>query len=75
MGAMPYFVYKIVAPLSLTYVDKKEKFREARALVRSLREGHHGMPGAQFRMIFAKNEAEAEKLLSTPRDDRVIGED
>jgi hypothetical protein len=72
---MPYFIYKIVPPLNLAYIDRKEKFREARSLVRSLREGHHEIPGTQFRMIFAKNEAEAEKLLSTPRDDRVIGED
>jgi hypothetical protein len=72
---MPYFVYKIAPPLNLTYVDKKEKFGDARALVRSLREADPGVQGTQFRMIFAKNEAEAEKLLSTPRDDRVIGED
>ncbi len=75
MRAMPYFVYKIVPPLTLAFIDKKERFRDARALVRSLREGRHEMPGTQFRMIFAKDEAEAEKLLSTPRDDRVIGED
>ena len=29
----------------------------------------------QVRMVFAKHQAEAEKLLSTPRDERVIGED
>jgi hypothetical protein len=72
---MPYFVYKIAPPVNLTYIDVKDSFREARALVRSLREDRHEIQGTQFRMIFAKNEAEAERLLSTPRDERVIGED
>jgi hypothetical protein len=72
---MPYFVYKITPPVTLSYIDRKDKFRDARTLVRTLREEHHGVESAQFRMIFAKNEAEAEKLLSTPRDERVIGED
>jgi hypothetical protein len=72
---MPYFVYKITPPSTLVYVDQKDRFRDARALVRSLREQHQGMADIQFRMIFAHNEVEAERLLSTPRDERVIGED
>jgi hypothetical protein len=72
---MPYFVYKITPPIQLGYIDKKDKFKDARILVRSLREEHGEGETAQFRMIFARNEAEAEKLLSTPRDERVIGED
>jgi hypothetical protein len=72
--AMPYFIYKITPPLTLTYVDTKEKFAEARTLVRTLRQGDGG-DGTEHRMIFAKSRAEAEKLLSTPRDERVIGED
>ncbi|MEA3278616.1 MAG: hypothetical protein U9Q81_25630 [Pseudomonadota bacterium] len=72
---MPYFVYKITPPVNLTFVETKEKYQEARTLVRGLRQGQAQPDEAEFRMIFAKNRAEAEKLLSTPRDERVIGED
>ena len=50
-------------------------YQDARALVRSLRETEAQETGDQYRMVFAKHQAEAEKLLSTPRDERVIGED
>lgn len=72
---MPYFVYKITQPLALTYVDTKEHYKEARVLVRGLRQEASDDSGAEYRMIFAKSQGEAEKLLSTPRDERVIGED
>lgn len=73
--AMPYYVYRVADPLRLTHVDTKERYQDARALVRSLRQEQ--APGAddQYRMVFAKHQAEAERLLSTPRDERVIGED
>jgi hypothetical protein len=71
---MPSFIYKIPPPLTLTYIDTKDKFAEAKTLVRSLRQSDAG-DGVEHRMIFAKSRAEAEKLLSTPRDERVIGED
>lgn len=76
---MPYYVYKISPPLRLTPIDTKESYKDARALVRQLRQEHtsgRSTEGAlQYRMIFANSQAEAEKLLSTPRDERVIGED
>lgn len=72
---MPYFVYRITPPLDLTYIDTKEKYKDARATVRSLRGDQPPNRDEQFRMVYAKDRAEAEKLLSTPRDERVIGED
>lgn len=72
---MPYFVYRVSNPLRLTHVDTKERYQEAKALVRSLRQGQDQGADNQYRMIFAQHQAEAEKLLSTPRDERVIGED
>ena len=72
---MPYFVYKITPPLQLTHVETKDKYKDARTLVRGLRNDHSGEQNLQYRMVFANNPAEAEKLLSTPRDERVIGED
>lgn len=72
---MPYFVYKITPSLKLTHIESKENYRDARALVRGLRLDKPEEQDIQYRMVFAQNQAEAEKLLSTPRDDRVIGED
>ena len=72
---MPYFVYKIAPPRVLTYVDMKAQYKDARALVRELRPSAADGDGEEYRMIFAKSQGEAEKLLSTPRDERVIGED
>lgn len=72
---MPYFVYQITPPLQLTYIDTKTKYPEARAIVRGLRQESGAGSVGEFRLVFAKDRAEAEKLLSTPRDERVIGED
>jgi hypothetical protein len=44
-------------------------------LVRRLRQGQPLDQNTAYRMIFAKSMGEAERLLSTPRDERVIGED
>lgn len=72
---MPYYIYKIEPPMILTHLDTKESYRDARAFVRELRaaQGHNEL--TQYRMIFARQAAEAERLLSIPRDERVIGED
>ena len=70
---MPYFVYKIKEPRSLEHMETFAKYREARSYVREKREASGSVEGV--RMIFAKNEIEAEKLLLTPREERVIGED
>ncbi len=72
---MPYFVYKISPPLQLEYIDTIERYQEARALVRTRREAEESDSGIQYRLVFARQQGEAEKLLSTPRDGRVIGED
>lgn len=78
---MPYFIYYVtVNPAnntkSLEYIDQLENYKEARALARTKRaEMESGNPNRECRMIFAKNDVEAEKLLSAPREERVIGED
>lgn len=70
---MPYFVYKITTPRELTHILTSDKYQAARAEVRARRQD--ATPGVEYRMIFARQMAEAEQLLSTPRDERVIGED
>jgi hypothetical protein len=72
---MPYFVYKLLPPSRLTYIETKDRYQDARTLVRRLRSEQSFDDAPQFRMVFASNQTEAEKLLSRPRDERVIGED
>lgn len=72
---MPYYIYRIDSPLILTHLDTKGSYQEARTRVRDLRATQGHDDAALYRMIFAHHEAEAERLLSIPRDDRVIGED
>jgi hypothetical protein len=70
---MPYFVYKITPPRELIHIVTLDKYQAARAEVRSRR--REAEPGVEYRLIFAAQMAEAEKLLSMQRDERVIGED
>ncbi|MEI6414373.1 MAG: hypothetical protein WCP34_08950 [Pseudomonadota bacterium] len=73
---MPYFIYRIHVPRLLEYIDAKDSYVEARALARGLRaELPKGQQTTMVRMLFASTSGEAERLLSTPRDERVIGED
>ncbi|WPL18041.1 hypothetical protein Thiowin_03092 [Thiorhodovibrio winogradskyi] len=72
---MPYFVYQVSTNRQLTYIDTKERYQDARTLVRELRAKNSADDKGEYRLIFAHQQGEAEKLLSTPRDERVIGED
>ena len=72
---MPYYVYRVHDQQKLEYVDTSDQYRKAREMVRNLRAEQQGADPGAVRMIFAKTRGEAEKLLSAPRDDRVIGED
>ena len=72
---MPYYVYQISPPLRLTHIETKDRYKEARSLVHRLRQDHSSEEQPQYRLVFASNQATAEKLLSKPRDERVIGED
>jgi hypothetical protein len=68
-------VYRVSPKLELSYIDTKEKYQDARAIVRQRRESRAADDDGDYRLIFARQQGEAEKLLSTPRDERVIGED
>jgi F0F1-type ATP synthase membrane subunit b/b' len=77
---MPYFIYYVTTnpannTKSLEYIDTQEKYKEARALAREKRSEMEAGATRECRMIFAKNKVEAEKLLSAPREERIIGED
>ena len=75
---MPYFVYRIIEKdklKELEHLDTFTKYQEAKQAVRSRRSEKVADDPADYRMIFAKSEIEAETLLKAPRDERVIGED
>lgn len=79
---MPYFVYNIVEhPESgvkkLTYLESYPDYRGAREHVRVERERlvESGDKETLCRLVHAKNDVEASKLLTTPRDDRMIAGD
>lgn len=71
---MPYFVYRIAGPRKLEYLDSFEGFKEARELARAQRAELGKDAEATVRMIHAKNQAEAERLLLAPREERYIDE-
>lgn len=71
---MPYFVYRIQEkPRKLDHLKTFTSYKEAKVYVRDQRQQSDAVESV--RMIFARNDIEAEKLLTTPRDERVIGED
>jgi hypothetical protein len=77
---MPYFVYYVTTlpesgAKSLEHIETFTKFKEARMLAREKRAELDVAAGKDCRLIFAKNQTEAEKLLSAPREERVVGED
>ncbi len=72
---MPYFVYRIHPNNRLENIDALEKYRDAKMMVRELWAGEDKESGGTIRMIYAETLGEAEKLLSAPRDERIIGDD
>ena len=72
---MPYFVYQIAEDKQLQLIDKFGKYREARERVRELRKLQDPGSSDLIRLIHASNQMEAERLLLTPREVPVEGDD
>ena len=72
---MPYYIYRVREPQQLEYIDVRAKYKDAKSVVQGLREEQAADDSSIVRMVFAKTPGEAEKLLSAPRDERVIGEE
>jgi hypothetical protein len=71
---MPYFVYRIQEkPRKLDHLETFPSYKAAKIYVREQRQQSEEIESV--RMIFARNDIEAEKLLTAPREERVIGED
>ena len=72
---MPYFVYQIAEDKQLRLLDTFAKYREARERVRALRKQQDPGSSDLVRLIHAGNQLEAERLLLTPREVPVEGDD
>ena len=72
---MPYFVYKVFSNKTLEPVDTYDKYREAKLKVRELRGTVSDNEPYTYRMVFARHQTEAERLLTQKREPRPLGED
>ncbi len=72
---MPYFIYKVFPGKKLEQIAELEKFREAKQQARSLRESTPPTDAYSIKIIFAKNELEAQLLLKEAREARPVGDD
>lgn len=72
---MPYFIYKIRPIKQLEFVEKFDKFRDAKQQVKTMRKNMTVADNALVKMIFAKNQVEAGLLLKEEREPRPQGDD
>ena len=76
---MPYFVYKITsgstgALKDLEFIDRFEEYRSARNFAREQRAVVGQDSRTAIKMIFAKDELEAEQRLREPRSAPILRE-
>lgn len=72
---MPYFVYNVYPDKKLELIETFGKYREARDHARELRKQLTENDTHTVKLIHAKHETEAERLLTTEREARPIGEE
>jgi len=76
---MPYYVYRInEGPLEgmklLEKVDEFDSFKEAKNRARALRAEQPEGEAAQYKVMFAATELEAEEKLSEQREQPILAE-
>jgi hypothetical protein len=64
---MPYFVFEIDSDRKLNFVESFEDYRSAKTLCRDRRKAGDVPKGTDLRMVFAKNQKEAQGLLKEKR--------
>lgn len=72
---MPYFLYKVFPNKNLELITSFDQYREARNNAREQRAQADANADYTVKMIFAKNDHEAEHLLQQEREPRPLGED
>ena len=71
---MPYFVYKVFPNRTCEKVSEFEKFKEAKSFARDERANLTVQDNCTIKVMFAKNESEAETLILTPRERPILME-
>lgn len=75
---MPYYVFRITQPTpivkNLELKDTFETYKEARALARDLRKNAAIDDQAEYKLIFAASELEAEEQLQEKREKPILME-
>ena len=72
---MPYFIYKLRWPRPPEKAGSFDAYREARTAVRTMRRDLDRDDPTTVRMVFASDEAQAERVLTERREPRPLGED
>ncbi len=72
---MPYFVYTVFPNKKLELLDQFPTYREARDDVRTRRKQLPDDVDYTVRLVHAKHESEAKRLLTAEREPRPMGED
>jgi hypothetical protein len=72
---MPYFIFRISPEIDLTYIENFEGYKDAKNTARSIRMKQEESDKDTIKVIFAKDQDEAETLLLMPRKPRPKGED
>ncbi|MBX2838723.1 MAG: hypothetical protein KTR35_17825 [Gammaproteobacteria bacterium] len=74
MSVLAYHIFEINAFKQLTLLESVEDYRSAKTLVKQYRTKSHVPPGTTYRMMFAENPQQAERLLKEKREPRPMGE-
>lgn len=72
---MPYFIYRVSPQRFLKYLKEYPEYREAREHARGLRAQKSNDDLDTIKIIFAKDQAEAEALLKAKRERRPSEDD
>lgn len=71
---MPYFVYKVFPNRTCETIAVFDQYKEARNLARETRTGLSAQDNCTIKVIHAKDTAEAESLILTPRQRPILME-
>jgi len=71
---MGYHIFEINPFKQLTYLQSVAGYREAKQVVRDLRTAGDLVTGTTYRMMFASDPDQAERLLKEKREPRPMGE-
>ena len=71
---MGYHIFEINPFKQLTFLQSSTNYREAKKIVKELRSNPDIVSGTTYRMMFAADADQAERLLKEKREPRPMGE-